>query len=45
MSEIAVAEDDEDIEKALKLAHVDMYRKGLVEREKRKRLELFKLVW
>ena len=34
-----MAPEDDELEKALKLAQVDMYTKGLVEREKRKRWE------
>lgn len=37
VSEVSVAPDDDELEKTLKLAQVDMYNKGLTEREKRKR--------
>ena len=37
ISEVMVGADEDDVEKELKLAHVDIYNKGLIEREKRKR--------
>ena len=36
VSGLTVNPDDEDVEKSLKLAHIDMYNKRLKEREKRK---------
>ena len=40
ISEITVGADEEEVERELKLAHVDIYNKGLIEREKRKRCAL-----
>jgi uncharacterized OsmC-like protein len=37
ISEITIGADEEEVERELKLAHIDMYNKGIVEREKRKR--------
>lgn len=37
ISEITIGADEEEVERELKLAHIDIYNKGLVEREKRKR--------
>lgn len=37
VSGLTVNPDDEDVEKSLKLAHIDMYNKRLKEREKKKR--------
>ena len=37
ISEVIIGADDDEVEKELKLAHVDIYNKGLSEREKRKR--------
>ena len=37
ISEIAVGADEEEVERELKLAHIDIYNKGLTERERRKR--------
>lgn len=36
MSGLTVNPDDEDVEKSLKQAHIDMYNKRLRERDKRK---------
>ena len=36
MSGLTVNQDDDEVERALKLAHIDMYNKKLVERRKRK---------
>lgn len=36
ISEVTVGTDEEEVERELKLAHVDIYNKGLSEREKRK---------
>jgi transcriptional adapter 2-beta len=36
ISEVTVGADEEEIERELKLAHIDIYNKGLTEREKRK---------
>ena len=36
ISGISITPEDDDLDKALKLAHVDMYRKKVAERERRK---------
>ena len=38
MSGLTVNTDDDEVEKSLKLAHIDMYNKRLRERDKRKTL-------
>ena len=37
MSTLTVNPDDEEVERALKLAHIDMYTRRLTERNKKKR--------
>ena len=37
ISGVSLTLEDDDLDKALKLAHVDMYRKKVAERETRKR--------
>ena len=37
ISEVTVGAEEEEVERELKLAHIDIYNKGLIEREKRKR--------
>ena len=37
---MSINPDDEEVEKGLKLAHIDMYHKRLIERQRRKRFVL-----